>query len=154
MSREGEILQALAILDLDQRAINLEAIKDNVFNLTGQELPRSWEVTARQVLRTLTELGQLEVGSSQSIQMTPAFRDSPRYQTLLGERRNRLLQDVRQRNIEGIRERQPPDGNGPGGPDNNSGDDGGRGNGFREVLAHRYLFSIPDEDFDEILNAI
>lgn len=73
MSREEEIIAALAELSADgQRKVWLGAVESWVRANSPQPIKNHWDVTARQVLRTLSEIGFVESGARHDIVVTDA----------------------------------------------------------------------------------
>lgn len=139
MNREKEFIDALAELSADGRR-NIEV--GNVSAWIDQNTKRGtnlrWDVLARQVLRTLAEVGLVEHGAYNGIVLTDAFFDSAPSKTARAKRQANNNQ-----------RRPPPPGDGePSDPDDLG------GGGFREVLSHPFLFALSDEDFDELLDTI
>lgn len=145
MSREKEIIAALAELSANgQRKVWLSAVESWVRMNSPQPIKDHWDVTARQVLRTLSEIGFVELGARHDIVVTDAFLDSAPARIA----RARLQTNYQQSGTGDGRRNRPPGDNGP----NEPGDAGG--GGYREVLAHPYLFAVSDKDFEQLLDAI
>ncbi len=150
MSREKEIIEALAELSLKRNQVGLHLIMQTVEQKLSSELPRHWDVTARQVLRTLEETGLVHIDGYQSIRLTDAFFNA-------GPARRARLEQPPQA-VDRHDALGPGAGRGgrpPGGRDGDvpGGGDGG-GDGFREVLSHPFLFSLSKDEFNELLDAI
>lgn len=145
MSREKEIIAALAELSTaNKRKIGLSSIESWVRENSPQPITEHWGVTARQVLRTLTEVGFVEPGARQEIVVTDAFLDSA---PARGARAKLQTNDQQPGTSDGRRDR-PPGNNDPNEPGDAS------GGGYREVLAHPFLFAVSDKDFEQLLDAI
>lgn len=145
MSREKEIIDALAELSANgQRKFSIGTVEHWVRKNASQPIREHWHVIARQVLRTLSEIGFVEPGSYQDIVVTNIFLDSAPAK----EARARLQENSQQSATGDGRRNRPPGGDGP----NLPGDAGG--DGFREVLAHPYLFALSDKEFIQLLDEI
>lgn len=145
MSREKEIIAALAELSADGlRKVSLSAVESWVRANSPQPIKDHWDVTARQVLRTLSEIGFVEPGARHDIVVTDAFLDSAPARMA----RASLPTNYQQSGTGDGQRNRPPGDNGPDEPDDAGGD------GYREVLAHPYLFAVSDKDFEQLLEAI
>lgn len=143
MNREKEFVDALVALSEDgRREIKIRDVSYWINGTFNRGTNEHWEVLARQVLRTLGEIGYVERGAHNEIVLTDAFFNSAPARIA---RANRQEIDNQRRPPP----QPPPSGdNGP----NEPGDLGGAG--FREVLSHPFLFAVSKEDFNEMLDAI
>lgn len=170
MSRELQIIDALAKLSLNRREIDLESIRATVQRrqARGDLLPENWNQVARQALRTLAGLGMVQIESGKNgrmryekVRLTDQFLSTDAVRAArIDKPESSDGRDDQEVNSE--RNRLPSGAavntQGGGGRRGNGGDgfdegDGG-GEGFREVLAHPYLFSLSKIDFENILDQI
>jgi hypothetical protein len=149
LSREKEIIDALNELGLKRNEVGLHSIKLTVQEKLSEQLPPHWEVVARQVLRTLSEVGLVQTDGYENVRLTDAFFETEHARALRQKQSTAPNDGAGGGTSDDGRGRQPPNTNDSGTP----GGDGG-GDGFREVLSHPYLFSLSHDDFSEILNAI
>lgn len=171
MSRELQIINALAELSLERREVDLESLQTAVQRRQGHLLPGTWKQVARQALRTLAGLGMVQIDGDENtrlryekVRLTQQFLNSDAVKAArMNGQESRDSGDDRAVSpkhghqlaaSEAVKAR----GGGGGGRRNDGGDGfdegGGSGEGFREVLAHPYLFSVSKTDFDDILNQI
>ena len=163
MSRELQIINALAELSLDRREIDLKSIQSTVQRSQnkGDLLPETWKQVARQALRTLAGLGMVQIDSDENARLR--YEKVRLTEQFLNTDAVKAARMDKQESRDSERDRQLPSGEavstrggggrrGDGGNGFDEGDGGGEG--FREVLAHPYLFSLSKTDFDDILDQI
>lgn len=171
MSRELQIIDALAELSLDRHEVDLESIQATVQRRQdqGRLLPETWKQVARQALRTLAGLGMVQIDSDESsrlrfnkVKLTEQFLNTDAVKAAhMARQEARDREDDRKVNSNPdsqLSSEEAPNNEGGGGRRGNDGsgfDDGDSGGaGFREVLAHPYLFSLSEADFEDILGRI
>ncbi len=157
MSREEEIIAALVALGKAKAKIDLNSLQGWVSKLPdasgafpNESLDETnWKITARQVVRTLKGLGLVQTKGYKSIQPTSSLLNSSQLsESVLAAIANRPQDPSSETPTPGDK------GSGNGTPPNGGDQDEPNGKGFREVLGHPYLFSLPEDEFDELLNSI
>ena len=169
MNRELQIIEALAELSMNRKEVDLESIQAVVQRHQDDLLPETWKQVARQALRTLAGLGMVQIDSNENarlrydkVRLTEQFLNTDAVKTARmngqespDQREDRAVDLEPGRQLPGS---EPVNVRGGGGRRDNGGngsDEGdGGGEGFREVLAHPYLFSLSATDFDDILDQI
>lgn len=171
MSRELQIIDALVELSLGRREIDLDSIQTTVQRRQEKRdlLPETWKQGARQALRTLAGLGMVQIESDQNgklryekVRLTEQFMNTDAVKALRMQREGSSNQRKDTTESPGLEKGSPTsdvgnsrgDGGGRGNGRDGSDDGGGGGEGFREVLAHPYLFSLSETNFEEILDQI
>jgi hypothetical protein len=169
LSRELQIIDALAELSLDRSEVDLESIQVAVQRRQDELLPDTWKQVARQALRTLAGLGMVQIDSDENarlryeqVRLTEQFLNAEvvrvaraNRQELPDRRDDRAVKPEHGHQLTSSEAVNTRDGGGRRGNGGNGfGEGDGGGEGFREVLAHPYLFSLSKTDFDDILNQI
>lgn len=166
-----QIIDALAELSLGRREIDLKSIRVTVQRREEKRdlLPETWNQVARQALRTLAGLGMVQIRSDQNgklryekVRLTEQFMNTDAVKALRMQRQetNNHRKDSTGSPVLDSQSpaREPGNSRGDGGGRGNGGDGSdegeGGGEGFREVLAHPYLFSLSETNFEEILDQI
>jgi hypothetical protein len=151
LSREQEIIAALIALGKAKKSIYLQSLRQIVEKISKNGLRENWEISARQVLRTLEGVGLVRFKGYEFIQATDNLIKAD------------LPEEVKEAIATGSEfapqvdspTTSPPGAGGGAPPPDGGGPDGANGgDGFREVLGHPYLFSLPENEFDELLDAI
>lgn len=151
MPRENEIVHSLARLAITGGRLDIPELRKSIESPQNR-LPANWEVTARQVLRTLSALGIVKPNPGGSILLTDLGRA-----VVPGIQREQVdFNPGVEEGDDGGRNGGGGGGNGKNPPQANAdgGDGDGDGAGVREVLAHPHLFAFSKEEFNDLLGLI
>jgi hypothetical protein len=157
MTRESEVVEAIDYFRNNGAASStLDDVKRYILESRGYaKLPVTWEVGARAGLRALAAAKVIEKAGSDFYTFLPKVAAN------IENSAERLLERGMHTGI-AVDKRIPPPkspirgGNGGGStpPDDDSNGDEEEGAGFREVLAHPFLFSIEPIEFEGLIRSI
>jgi hypothetical protein len=150
LSREEQIIAALVTLGRAKAKIDLQSLRFWIQGISNTYLPDNWEVTARQVLRALEGVGMVRTLGYQTILPEDGLLNSNFSDEVKAALENGP-------SVSDSAEPQTTGGIGGGGglaPAGDAPNGSGGGDGFREVLGHPFLFSLPEDEFNELIEAI
>lgn len=155
MSREAEIVEAVRRLAWAGNAINMDTLAKQLESVPSLNWPpHTWQVTARAVLRTLEAARLVWRDGLHSFHAFPAFVAEPGDGDVgnQGDGAARIRGDGGAGNQgDGGAGNRPPSVPAEG---SDGGGDAPGGAGFRELLSHPDLFSLPEDDFRRLLEGI